>query len=541
MNKHFLWITKDSNSKQLSHSSRPEESRIRHHVQRNRIESMKRERRSRNVQVPTPLNPSVVNLKPGEQRSLSYFIHRTAPEWSGWQDSGFWNGLALQAGQQDQAIAHGLIAIAAWHERSSTPSNSALAPQLRQLASSQYSRALALVCTSNELTYSASLISCVILASLQSYSGNYQEYRLLRSGMAMLEEVHKVGVTSDQQNFGAAHGTISREISDLINRLQERLCMMGDLPAALAYSVQYRTAQSHPKRDLPLIPTSFYTLRHARDCIESILNWGHDHVIEFQSSPATWNSFSDLLQEYIEQWEGALNATNFANTPNHHLHLLQISALNGEVLLLSYSAQEETAYDSYASVFRRIMHLITHIPSPNVYCGRVSFGIDCSLIDVVAFVGTRCREPTIRRSALDWLQNSPRFEGERLSSDTAEIVQAWIDLEEPELVYSSADTPESRRRRLLVGERYHAQRVVKLLFSSSPYVPAAGAQVDVVWVRTDMQTDLMEADMVVCSERMPIITPDVIIGPSHAAFLDRKKGMYHHLHTTTFHFPIPRA
>lgn len=534
MNRKFLWITKDPTSTNLSHSSRSEEAEIRRHVQCNPSEALTRKDQHSETLIPRSLSV-VHDLGPAEKRSLDYFIHRTAPEWSGWQDGAFWNGLALQASQQNLAIAHGLVAIAAWHESSSMPSDPGSASRLGRLAVAQHGMALQLLSSSDGLTHSISLISSVILASLQSYGGQYQEYRLLHAGAAILNEVLESVVPTTNGDLASATTHASREVRPLISRLQERLCMMGDMPGALARSARYRESQNHTQHDLPLLPKAFLTLRHARDCLESILNWGRDNVVEAQNLAETRKEFHDLLVESVKRWEGGLDTTRL---PEAHgkttMNLLKIAALNGMVLLLTCCSPKETAFDLYNPVFRRIMTLVMRMSVTHGRNGRVSFGIDSGLIDIVAFVGSRCRDSKIRRSALDWLKGSTRIEGQRLSGETGQIVQAWVDLEERGGTCEPVVDSESRRKRLLAGERYHDQHLTKLLFVSYPYDPASAATVDEIWIRT---SDAMTT----CTKNRPTNNPDAIFSPGHAAFFDRKQNAFHHLQTTNFYFPIPRV
>jgi hypothetical protein len=542
MNKQFLWIVKDQSSKQLSNSSRPEEAKIRQHVQCSRTQAQEKRCGKKSIGPSLSLNAVFVRLSSREKQRLDYFICRTAPEWSGWKDDTFWNILVLQTAQRDAAIAHGLIAIAAWHESSSIGLRSDSATELRQMAWSQQSKAMALLGRSQELTHSISLISCVILASLQSYSGEYQEYRLLRSATTIVDEIERSEMVGKRHSLRLSDQTITKEVSTLINRFRERLCMMGDMPAALSSSARHHRAQGYRQRQPPLVPISFSTLRQARDCLESILDWGHDNVLEAQITTAARNQFLEVLAQYVKKWEQSLDATKFAERQVHSLNLLQIAALNGMLLVSTCYSPDESVFDLYLPIFSRIMDLVTGLSTVSVYQGQVSFGIDCGLIDIVAFVGSRCREPKIRQSALHWLQNSTRLEGDRISSETALIVRAWINLEDKAGLDDDdfpKACPESHRRRLLAGERYHERHLIKLSFISYPYDPATGATVDEVWIQNKKgdETAMSMAGQTTTVDQVP----DAIFGRGHAAFLHLEQGNYHHLYTKRFNFPIPRV
>jgi hypothetical protein len=533
MSQKFLWISKDSTSKYLSHSSRSEDTKIRHHVQRQRVNNRSEEGRHRYPDLRPALTATL--LRPEEKRSLDYFTYKTAPEWSGWSDGDFWNVLALQTSQQDVAIAHGLVAIAAFHESSSSPLDTDHADWLRHFAMLQHDLALKCLASTQNLSHPLSLVSCVILASLESYEGRF---RLLRSGAAIIDEALQSVRSESVRLLPNASTRVSSGVIALISRLQGRLCMMGDMPAALACSARHHRSLRLPQRHLPASPSSFLTLRAARDCLDAILVWGLDHVIEAHESTETSNDFGALLTRCLERWKAALKAMKSASTGNTKL-LLQIAALNGMVLLLTSCSSNETVFDTYNPVFRQIMNLVAQISVPHAPQARVSFGVDDGLIDMIAFVGSRCRDSETRRSALHWLEARPRAEGERLSGETAQVVKAWIDLEERHRTSDSSLPPESQRRRLLSGERYHDHDLIKLTFVPYPYDNVSRGTADEVWIYTGRNgTDHSSRTG---PEHMPVGRSDAVFGPGYAAFLDREQNKVHRLRSTAFHFPIPRV
>ena len=281
METQILWIVKNTRSEHLSRSSKSEEAKIRHHVQRRRLAAWRH--RHRVARISTSFDPCCADLQPDERRSLQFFIQRTGPEWCGWQDGHFWNVLALQASQNDSAIVHGLVAIAGCHEYTLSPADSNRAAQLRKLTSQQYANAFSVASNVNNMTYCTSLISCVILTSLQTYyRRDYQFYRLLRSGRAMIEEVGKF----EGSLSISTHCLVNESVRPLLDRLHARLCMMGDQFAALAHSIQHRKSQKQIKAELPPVPSLFINLRSA-----SRLSRSHP-----QLGPRSCSRFTTLLQ-----------------------------------------------------------------------------------------------------------------------------------------------------------------------------------------------------------------------------------------------------
>lgn len=101
-------------------------------------------------------------------------------------------------------------------------------------------------------------------------------------------------------------------------------------------------------------------------------------------------------------------------------------------------------------------------------------------------------------------------------------------------IYSATDIPEAARRRLVAGERYHAKKRLKLIFTSYPHGP--DAKTDVVALH-----DICPGNAMNIAQTRGEHIPDVVFSPCHAAFFDDEKGTYHYIHATKFYFPIPRA
>lgn len=561
----LLWIVKDPKSKTLSRSARSEEVRIRRHVQQRCLRTPATVRTvcpgsqadkvrpaadstalrprhgvtivGQSVQVQASLGLDDQQLDRVERRSLSMFIQRNACECAGWQDRNFWTSTVLRISHHNRAITHGLIAMAAWHESCSFGTGTDDAKRLSRMSSVQYSKALAMARSSNSSTHICSLTLCLVLACFQSARCEYEMYRLLRSGVALLGEINAGGL----QISPAEQAMVDVELRPLIERQQTRLCMMADNPAALVLSAHQRRCAGLARRAAVSIPSVFSTLRCARDCLESILEWAHDRVLDAHDCLKSLEFFRSLLRERVKRWRLALDKSEFGDSSNRTKSLLKIAALSGTIMLVTAPVQHETEFDAEINAFREIMHLLTQTPptGTNHEHGRVSFGLDGGLIDIVAFVGTRCRDPEIRRSVIKWLSGSSRLEGERLSSASGHIIQRWMDLEEGgDAVQSCAEIPESRRRRLLSGERFHSRKLVKLTFVSAPYTLSAGALVDDIWLNLGDQTDYTTGFAPGPSEQ---VMPDAKFFPCHAAFLrDPSQGTYHDFGLKQFFFPIPR-
>ena len=75
-------------------------------------------------------------------------------------------------------------------------------------------------------------------------------------------------------------------------------------------------------------------------------------------------------------------------------------------------------------------------------CGAMALDIDGTFL-----IATRCRDPNLRRRALQVLWQLPRQEGIWQSTGAAAIAQRWIEVEEEGLgtIQCASDIPEHRR------------------------------------------------------------------------------------------------
>ena len=549
------WVHKNVGSESVSHSSRREEAKIRRHVQATRKRQASSEgettyasasaafavdRPSRTRSYHAALAPVVFwrwkHFSAVEQRSLEFFRVRTCRDWTGWTDAPFWKTLVLQVCQQSEAIAKGLIALSALQESFETTESTSKA-ELESLSLLQSRQAVKSAARSR-LSYFEALVSCLVLICLHNLQGCRGSFRLLGSGIKLLEHCEGRFSTAEAE-------TVEFFIRPLFDRLRCRPCRMSDAATALTLSVQRHRARN-PAYDVSecvtLVPHSFGSLEDARNCLGAILNWAHDTMpYRMRPEDPAMSCFLKLLHTLQESWEGTLRKTvNFKDdaTSKNSLKLLVAACICGIILIETVGSHEEMIYDRYLSHFSGIMTLVEQTTASLDY-PTASFGIDGGLLDIVAFVGTKCRDPMIRRRALQFLRRGMRMEGDRIASTTADILQAHIELEESGLsdVSSCINIPASHRRVLLYGRQYVAQQRIELTFATSStnnHGPGDPTEIRTVSLLSTVADCSAEAH---CSD-----VPDAIFGPGYAAFLEnRQSNHYFRLDLDRFYFPIPRV
>lgn len=474
-------------------------------------------------------------LSSAQRSSLAFFELRTSRDWAGWQDAKFWTTIALPISHRNRAVAYSLIALSALHESMETR-DECHRTRLQRSSILQGNEAIRALSTGN-LSYFEALVSCVILLCFQDIQRIRGSFRLLRSGIGLLGE-SKGRVTREEASLIEGH------MHRLFDLLSCRSCRMAGPSAAFMLSVQRRRAGLLETIAIqkPQIPHSFVTLLEAKDYLLQVLQWGHDALALQSGLPSPAPGLIETLRRLRRAWETALAFTytgvlsNELSVSKRSAILLRASCIFGVVLIETASTTQELTYDKYLADFRSMVELVERATtSRQSHRQDVSFGIDNGLADIVGFVGSKCRDPFLRRRALQVLLCGSRIEGDRIASISGEILRVLIDLEEQGLDVSSChDIPESRRRRLVRGAQLFRQRRIELFFASSPYDPTTGAAIEKRHVSlpdppegvTDTQTS----------------TPDAIFGPGYAEYLDDgATQQYFRLDMDRFYFPMPKG
>nr|POE51670.1 hypothetical protein CFP56_25877 [Quercus suber] len=475
-------------------------------------------------------------FRPEERSSLAFFQLRTSRDWAGWQDAPFWSALVLPLSHQSRAVANSLIALSALHE-SKEVNDECYRTRLRCMSISHSGKMVQELAGSN-LTYFEAIVSCVIVLCFQNIHGHRKSFRLLRSGLQLLEQ-RKNHVSKDEED------SIQRHIKPVFDLLHCRICRMGDLASSIVISVRNQQGQTvdHHRTSIPTIPATFKTMLEARDCLQSILDWGHDAAGSYYLHKSSNADFAQSLQHLRKKWETALRlysedkAGTEMMTVDRSTGLLRAACIVGTILLQTFNTQREEIYDDYISDFRSIVELVEQANSSvDSHRRQISFGIDGGLVDIIKFVGIKCRDPNLRRRALQMLCSGGRIEGDRTASIPGEILRTQIELEERGLDVSLCeDVPETNRWRLLVGHQLFQERKIELFYIASPYELGANAVIETR--RISLLGPCEEAAGGTCHSSIP----DAIFGSGYAEFLDdRASGQYFRLDLERFHFPIPR-
>ncbi|PWY88570.1 hypothetical protein BO94DRAFT_556022 [Aspergillus sclerotioniger CBS 115572] len=405
-----------------------------------------------------------------EVRSLQFFYEKTVPSLAGYCGSEFWGRLVMQVSQHEIPVWHALVALGALHENfEKMPGFGLVRAGYDTFALQEYLKAIRallgpadslLPASSNYaappggLTVDVCLISCILFVCFEILSSHYiAALSHIQSGMNILGEV------SYDPSTGSYHHPVLRPST--VSALE-----MGNLRRIfIRLRSQTRTGMDQPLMDavpsegiFPLeVPECFSSLAEARDLFEY-----YSYVFRHEygkmggmeaTSPELGAAFIQTCISLFQKWSGALDQFEKIRGPSlttkEHigLKILQMHRCRQAVAFQYHMSgtTDLSGWDMYNPMFQEIVSLAASVvelsgedgppstPQPNPSSqGRYkpSFTLDMGIIDPLYDVATLCRDPLIRRKAVDVLRSATRQEGIFNSYVCAVAAERVISLEE---------------------------------------------------------------------------------------------------------------
>lgn len=404
-----------------------------------------------------------------EVESFQFFQHRTCSQLAGFYQSEPWTRLVFQLLPLDASIRHAAIALASIHqnvERIGSPSmlldafglqqyDIAIRRHMADIANSE--------CTTGDLV--SYMVACILFISIEVIQFHYysasslikQAVRLLQRmlGRADAGSIWPVGV-----------------FERFICRLQ------GQATAVVDSSMFHGLDPPRIHRTvIPAIPQQFESVTQAREYFELYRTWYDITHWRNETSQFSPSERTDVIQSYyhvmsryslaldgLQQHEGELDEQD-----RRALALLRIRQqlwLNWQDITRASSTtdKDEDAWDLKKSTVEAILNLSriamglpeSEIRSINTISRPMySFSLDFGIISPLSDVARLCRDPVLRRRAIQLLRLCPCREGLADSLWSARVCERVMELEEAGVlgeVKSASDIPANVRIRKVVAD-----------------------------------------------------------------------------------------
>ena len=374
-----------------------------------------------------------------------------------------------------------------------TPSSAKQIISHWQVAVRQYSEACNAMMLLNGQTQHSNrtrLMSSVLLASFDAFIGDHKQAIIqIQSGLGLMDRLrtdHARGAKDGRK------GPVEAELVHIFTRLaiQAKSYDLAfhfpepyvihlapeDLEVQSADSPypEHRTSFSgYPPLDKP-----FANLREARLAYDLLIEKGMRfverlHLVKKQPYPlfpASWRQYGMAHQQQIDAWAKAFQPlldsrhTSPSITPHERAGIatLKMSHINSKILFLCMFNSTESHFDVFGPQFQQIVDLGREIVAddelkavnercpypelcphrrgdgpPDVLNGgytayhiKPSFSADLGIVPPLFVVATKCRDPYLRRKAIQLLRSSARREGMWDSELSARIAQWVMQIEE---------------------------------------------------------------------------------------------------------------
>lgn len=383
----------------------------------------------------------------------------------------------LQACHTEPAIKHAVLALSSLHQLSSLPHDSDTNYQHRLYAERQHHKALeearVLIASAQPQDVDRILIACIIFVIFEGVRGDYRAAAMhMDSGRAIVAQ-------NSQRLKHSSRRKDLLEIEHALARLDLPAICFSDRSSPYCYTLIdfYQTSPV-------LVPEPFQDIHEAQACFIDLARWllvlGNHIEYEEQNGDlqtmARYQAEKVRCASIIEQWHGHFSDVVKRSDSSVSLLILNLRMWYASLKMLiqaeTYGA--ETRYDAFMSLFDETVECGEELAKnlADVNQSR-SFSFDLGYMIPVFLTATRCRDPRIRRRAVNVLQTYPRQEGVWESLAAAAIAARWIAVEEEGLgpVKCAADVPERKRIRYIDTQVDVESKTASVRLTATPRQP----------------------------------------------------------------------
>lgn len=393
-----------------------------------------------------------------ERRYFQFFRQRTIVSATSLIGSRFWDRTVLQAVHLEPAVRHAVLALAGLHQVSEMAQSNDDRQRHLAFTERQHHKALEaaklLVASAQPQDVDRVLIACVIFICYEAVRGNYRASQVhMASGRAIWMSNHDRLMHVSRRNDLA-------EIVHALARLDLSALTFQDSSTSIPLTLSdlYRS-------EATLEVFEFDSVAEARSSLTNLTRWTMlvdvpgDGSENSGASSQMYNYLCELAKcaAQMQSWRHELDILlkrqpELASTLP--VQLLRLQHAGASALLEAGAFGPETRWDRKAV----LAHFTEAISSAERVVAELaksessgSFSVEPGYIDVCFSAATRCRDPFLRRRAIEVLRAIPRQENKWHSVPAAAIAEAWVAVEENGLenVQQPSDVPECNRTHMI--------------------------------------------------------------------------------------------
>ncbi|KXT06176.1 hypothetical protein AC578_1412 [Pseudocercospora eumusae] len=410
-----------------------------------------------------------------EQHALQFFIRHSAPQLAGYFDSPFWQKMVLVAARHEPAVRHAVAAIGALHEKLLTGVvNPAEATQDNRgrFALEQCNKSIQILIKRREAggkpNLRLMLTTCVLFTCFEALQGHCEQAIIHASQGYNLLQQYAVDPEDKRWDAGAFAVELD-QITVLMRRLQTQGKVLVGKDFNMASCIQQLALEK---------PTRLADLDEARSSLEKVLNQLTVFFLDLELDDqyydmAISNGEKHLIfAPWLQAWELAFSSllAQRQHTMNEQERkgamILKAHHLVAEILSNVDLSLGEMAWDAFHAKFTAIVDLAAALLEDNkrsdasiigarwetsgvfISSSNAELSFSLGIVDPLYEVVARCRDPVLRRKALELLASHPRQECMWSSWSAWKVGKFLMRLEEEEgsdTPTTSSDIPAERR------------------------------------------------------------------------------------------------
>ncbi|KAE8443428.1 hypothetical protein EG329_001910 [Mollisiaceae sp. DMI_Dod_QoI] len=419
-----------------------------------------------------------------EKRYFRLFCEKTVIHLSGFYDPIVWGRIVLQASEAEDSIRHAVISIGALDMTTAMLQDfeNADAKQHHLFALKEYSQAIRdmrvmMLRQSERHDVQTALVAILAVICFETYHGNYAAAaQQIRTGVRLIE---------DQKQKKDAP-VIEEDLIRAFDRLDVQSMSHSD-PFTLDEHIKLKDVYNDRTEDLPPVFLDLKTARDSFNCISrraahfASMAWKLEHVESDKPSHSLWDPVTmdwrtylsqehGMFTRFSEQWMDSFSAiynsaretvqTTPAPFSNNVIAPLAMRShfLAMRLALRHFSDVEEIAWDRSMPEF---VEMLANSEIILANRNRGVFSFDLQSVWPLDVIAKKCRNPRMRRRAIQLLKNKPRREG-MWDSIVAALVCEWVVNVEEEGMLEDGSIPESARVRNIGVELDSENRKAKV-------------------------------------------------------------------------------